>query len=78
MITSQHFPDTESDDDEDRFIEGIWCLHYIKNIYGTFYYPNGTAVVVYIGTFNYARTENDSTVPDPVFQTNEQLTHTER
>ena len=78
MITSQHFPDTESDDDEDRFIEGIWCLHYMNPFYGTFYYPNGTKVVVYTGTFNYARTENNYTGPDPIYQTDEQLTHTER
>ena len=76
MITSQNFPDTESDDDEDRFIEGIWCLHYMSHIYGTFYYPNGTKVVVYTGMFNYARTENNYNGPDPVFQTNEQLTYT--
>ena len=67
MITSQNFPDTESDDDEDRFIEGIWCLHYMSHIYGAFYYPNGTKVVVYTGTFNYARTENNYNGPDPVY-----------
>ena len=64
MITSQHFPDYESSDDKDRFIEGIWCLHYVKNTYGTFYYPNGTKVAVFTGTFNYARRENNYTGPD--------------
>ena len=76
MITSQQFPDTERDDDSDRFIEGIWCLHYMSNTYGTFYYPNGTNVVVYTGTFNHERTENDYSGPDPIFQTNEQLQYT--
>ena len=45
MITSQHFPDIEKDevsiDKQDRFIEGIWCMHYIPSNRGTFYYPNG-------------------------------------
>ena len=76
MITSQHFPDYESSDDKDRFIEGIWCLHYVKNTYGTFYYPNGTKVAVFTGTFNYARRENDYTGPDPIYQTDEQLLYT--
>ena len=76
MITSQNFPDSESDDDSDRFIEGIWCLHYIKNTYGTFYYPNGTKVVVFTGTFSNDRTTNTYNGPDPIFQTDEQLTHT--
>ena len=76
MIRSQHFPDIESDDDSDRFIEGIWRLHYVKNTSGTFYYPNGTKVVVYTGTFNYARTENNYTGPDPIYQTDEQLIYT--
>ena len=76
MITSQNFPDIEKGGDSDRFIEGIWCLHHMFNIYGTFYYPNGTEVVVYTGTFNAPRTENDYTGPDPIFQTDEQLTHT--
>ena len=48
----------------------------MKNIYGTFYYPNGTKVVVFTGTFSNDRTTNNYTGPDPVFQTNEQLTHT--
>ena len=80
MITSQQFPDTEKDSDGDRFIEGIWCLHYMSNTYGTFYYPNGTEVVVYTGTFSNNEATNDYTGPDPIFQTNEQLneqfTHT--
>ena len=78
MITSQNFPDIEKveDTDNDRFIEGIWCLHYMNPFYGTFYYPNGTEVVVFTGTFNQPRTENDYTGPDPIFQTDEQLTHT--
>ena len=78
MITSQNFPDIEKNEStkQDRFIEGIWCLHKKSHTYGTFYYPNGTKVVVYNGTFNYERTENDYTGPDPIFQTNEQLTHT--
>ena len=77
MIPSQHFPDTESDDDIDRFIEGIWCLyHDSRSTYGTFYYPNGTKVIVFTGTFNHDRTTNTYSGPDPIFQTNEQLTHT--
>ena len=76
MITSQQFPDTEKDGDGDSFIEGIWCLHYMSNTYGTFYYPNGTEVVVYTGTFSNNEATNDYTGPDPIFQTNEQLTHT--
>ena len=78
MITSQNIPDIEKDEvtKEDRFIEGIWCLHYMLHIYGTFYYPNGTKVAVYTGTFNFDRTENDYTGPDPIFQTDEQLTST--
>ena len=76
MITSQNFPDTEKGGDVDRFIEGIWCLHYVKYTYGTFYYPNGTEVVVYTGTFPHFRKTNDYTGPDPIFQTDEQLTHT--
>ena len=78
MITSQHFPDIEKDEDTsfDRFIEGIWCMHNKARLCGTFYYPNGTKVVVYTGTFNYNRTANNYTGPDPIFQTNEQLTST--
>ena len=77
MIPSEFFPDIEKDGDgDDRFVEGIWCLHYIKNTYGTFYYPNGTKVVVYTGTFPEKREKNDYTGSDPVFQTDEQLTHT--
>ena len=78
MITSQNFPDTEKNEGmkQDRFIEGIWCLHYMNPFYGTFYYPNGTKVVVYTGTFNHDRTENNYIGPDPIFQTDEQLTHT--
>ena len=74
MIPSEFFPDIEKNGDgNDRFVEGIWCLHYIENTYGTFYYPNGTKVV---GTFSDDRTMNNYTGPDPVFQTDEQLTHT--
>ena len=77
MITSQNFPDTEKGGDgNDRLPEGIWCLHHMSNVYGTFYYPNGTKVVVHTGTFNYFRKTNDYTGPDPIFQTNEQLTYT--
>ena len=76
MIPSQHFPDIEKDDDHDRFPEGIWCLHHIQYTYGTFYYPNGTEVAVYTGTFNHERTTNDYNGPDPIFQTSEQFTHT--
>ena len=76
MITSQQFPDTESTEDSDRFPEGIWCLHHIQNTFGTFYYPNGTEVVVYTGTFPQDRRTNDYTGPDPVFQTNDQLVYT--
>ena len=75
MITSQNFPDIEVDPD-DRFIEGIWCLHEMNPFYGTFYYPNGTKVAVFTGTFNYDRTQNSYTGPHPIFQTDEQLTHT--
>ena len=76
MITSEYIFDIESDDDSDRFIEGVWCLHHEERTYETFYYPNGTKVVVYTGTFNYARTENSYTEPDPIFQTNRQLVYT--
>ena len=76
MITSQNIPDIEKGgSDYDRFIEGIWCLHHVQYTYGTFYYPNGTKVVVYTGTFNEDRTENNYTGPDPIFQTDEQLTY---
>ena len=75
MITSQNIPDIEVTDN-DRFIEGIWCLHYMNPFYGTFYYPNGTEVAVFTGTFSDNRKTNDYTGPDPIFQTNEQLTHT--
>ena len=77
MIPSQHFPDTEKDGDgNDRFIEGICCMHYMQSNRGTFYYPNDTEVVVYTGTFNFERTENNYNGPDPIFQTNEQLVYT--
>ena len=80
MITSQNFPDIEKDegniDKQDRFIEGIWCMHYLQSNRGTFYYPNGTKVVVFTGTFNHERTTNTYSGPDPIFQTDEQLTHT--
>ena len=78
MITSQNLPDTEKNEGMkgDSFIEGIWCLHYTSPFYGTFYYPNGTEVAVYSGIFNFKRTENDYTGPDPIFQTDEQFTHT--
>ena len=78
MITSQNFPDIEKDEvaKDDRFIEGIWCLHYMSHIYGTFYYPNATKVAVYTGTFSFQRTENDYTGPDPILQTEDQLTST--
>ena len=74
MITSQHFPDTEKDGDGDAILEGIWCLHYIKNTYGTFYYPNGTKVVVFTGTFSDNRKTNTYSGPDPLFQTNDTYT----
>ena len=76
MITSQHFPDTESTEDSDRFPEGIWCMHYIQSERGTFYYPNGTKVIVYTEDFPQNRRTNTYTGPDPIFQTNDQLTHT--
>ena len=76
MIASQQLPDTEKDDDGDPFIEGIWCLHYVQNTYGTFYYPNGTEVVVYTGTFSNDSTTDTYTGPDPIFQSNEQFTNT--
>ena len=81
MITSQQFPDTENDDiDGDEgtslYPEGIWCMHHVKRTYGTFYYPNGTEVVVWTGAFSMDRTTNDYTGPDPIFQTDEQLVYT--
>ena len=76
MITSQQFPDTENTEESDSFPEGIWCEHHIQSTYGTFYYPNGTEVVVWTGTFSNNRIENDYTGPDPIFQTNEQLVYT--
>ena len=75
MITSQDFPDIESDDDDDEYPEGIWCMHHIRRTYGTFYYPNSTEVVVWTGTFSNDRTTNDYTGPDPIFQA-EQLVYT--
>ena len=76
MIPSQSFRDNEKGGDSDRFIEGIWCLHYMSNIYGTFYYPNGTKVAVYTGEFRNNMQTKDYNGPDPVFQTDEQFTHT--
>ena len=76
MITSQDFPDTESSEDSDRFIEGIWCLHHDPSTYGTFYYPNGNEVTVYTTTFPQDRRTNDYTGPDPIFQTDDQLVYT--
>ena len=76
MITSQQFPDTEKSGDDDSFIEGIWCMHFMQSNRGTFYYPNGTEVVVYTGTISNNGATNDYTGPDPIFQTNEQLTFT--
>ena len=75
MITSEQFPDTE-DSDSDRFPEGIWCMHHTERTYGTFYYPNGTEVVVWTGAFSNERRENDYTGPDPIFQTMHQLVYT--
>ena len=70
MITSQQFPDTENGDDgNSKYPEGIWCLHHDRRTYGTFYYPNGTEVVVYTGTFSNNGATNDYTGPDPIFQT---------
>ena len=69
MITSQHFPDTENDDDTDNAPEGIWCIHYFHwSDVGTFYYPNGTKVVVYTGSFINNRKTNYYNGPDPIFQ----------
>ena len=78
MITSQNICDTEKVEvtNEDRLNEGIWCPHYMNPFYGTFYYSNGTEVAVYSGIFNFERTENDYTGPDPIFQTDKQFTHT--
>ena len=77
MITSQHFPDIEKVEvTDDKAIEGIWCLHYVKNIYGTFYYANGTKVVAFTGTFSDDRTTNTYTGPDPIFQTDDQFKYT--
>ena len=81
MITSQLFPDTENDDIDggngnSNYPEGIWCMHHIKRTYGTFYYPNGTEVVVWTGTFSNDRTTNDYTGPDPIFQTDDQVVYT--
>ena len=63
MITSQHFPNTKNDDvDGDNgnsnYPESIWCMHDIRR---TFYYPNGTEVVVFTGTFSNDWTTNDYT-----------------
>ena len=76
MITSQDFLDIEVMDDE--AIEGIWCLHYVQSTYGTFYYPNGTEVIVFTGTLNFSNdsTTNTYTGPDLIFQTNEQFSYT--
>ena len=76
MITSQSFRDNEKGGDSDNFIEGIWCLHYMSNVYGTFYYPNGTKVAVYNGKFRMNRQSKDYNGTDPIFQTDEQFTHT--
>ena len=76
MITSQQFPDDEKDGDGDNVLEGIGCLHYMSNIYGTFYYPNGTKVLVYNGTFSGNGKTNNYTGPDPIFQTDEQVSYT--
>ena len=76
MITSQNFPDIEKGMDNDKAIEGIWCLHYTEKTYGTFYYPDGTEVTVHTGTFNEDRTTNSYTGPDPIFQSNKQLKYT--
>ena len=76
MIPSQHFLDIEKEGDGDKIIEGIWCLHYMSDVYGTFYYPNGTKVAVYTGEFHNNMQTNDYNEPDPIFQTNEQFTHT--
>ena len=74
MITSQQFPDTENDDD--GYVEGIWCMHDTKRTYGTFYYPNGTEVVVWTGEFSNDRTTNNYTGLDPIFQTDDQVVYT--
>ena len=76
MITSQQFPDTDKDGDSDHYIEGIWCLHYMKYTYGTFYYPNGTEVVVHTGTFSDNRQTNTYSGQDPIFQSNKQFSYT--
>ena len=77
MITSQQFPDTEiGDDGNSKYPEGIWCMHHNRFTYGAFYYPNGTEVVVWTGTFSYDRATNDYTGPDPIFQTDYQLVYT--
>ena len=81
MITSQQFPDTENDDiDGDEgtslYPEGIWCMHHMRRTYGTFYYPNGTEVVVWTGEFTNNRATNDYIGPDPIFQTDKQLVYT--
>ena len=76
MITSQQFPDIEKDGDGDKHPEGIWCIHHIDNTYETFYYPNGTKVVVFNGTFSGNKKTNNYTGPDPIFQTNQQFAHT--
>ena len=64
MITSQDFPDIESSEDSDRFIEGIWCLHH------------DPSTIVYTGTISHNRKTNDYTRPDPIFQTDDQLVYT--
>ena len=76
FVSSQQFPDTENTEETDSFPEGIWCLYPTSNFYGAFYYPNGTKVVVWTGTFSNDWTTNDYSGPDPIFQTDEQLSHT--
>ena len=51
-------------------------MHHNEYAYGAFYYPNGTEVVVYTGTFPGNRKTNDYNEPDLVFQTDERFPHT--
>ena len=76
MIGSEDFPDIEKSGDDDFYPEGIWCMHYMRTNRGTFYYPNGTKVAVYTGTYSVQSNTNDYSGPDPIYQTDKQFYYT--